>query len=67
MNHRRRGYAPPIPIAMIHTALGEKEEALRWLDEGYRARDGNMVLLKVLPAYGIRSAPTRASRICCGA
>ncbi len=47
----RRTYVGPIQIAMIHTALGEPDEALRWLEEGFRVRDGNMVLLKVLPAW----------------
>jgi tetratricopeptide (TPR) repeat protein len=47
----RRGYMGPTQIATIYVALGENDEALRWLEEGYRVRDGNMVLLKVWPAY----------------
>jgi serine/threonine-protein kinase len=45
-------------IATIYAALGEKDEALRWLEEGYRVRNGNMVLLKVWPAWDpLRSDP----------
>jgi tetratricopeptide (TPR) repeat protein len=54
----RRGYAGPFHLATIHAALGEKNEALRWLEEGYRVHDGNMVLLKVQPAWdSLRSEP----------
>jgi hypothetical protein len=52
------GQAFPAPIAMIYTALGQKDEALDWLERGYRVHDGNMVLLKVLPAWdSLRSDP----------
>lgn len=47
----RSSYVGPVQIAMIYAALGETEETLRWLEEGYRVRDGNMVLLKVWPAW----------------
>lgn len=54
----RRGYAGPVQLAQIHSALGEKNEALRRLEEGYRVRDGNMVLLRVWPAWDVlRSEP----------
>jgi hypothetical protein len=43
---------------MIYAGLGEKSEALRWLEEGYQTHDGNMVLLKVFPAWdSLRSEP----------
>ncbi len=35
----------------MYSSITEKHEALRWLEEGYRAHDGNMGLLKVLPAW----------------
>jgi tetratricopeptide (TPR) repeat protein len=44
-------YASPVQIAMIYLTLGEKDEAVRWLEEGYQVRDGDMVLLKVLPVW----------------
>ena len=43
--------ARPIEMAMIEEAMGEKEKALYWLEEGYRVRDGNMILLKVWPIW----------------
>jgi len=46
----QRSYVGPLQIAIIHTALGETDEALRWLEKAYRGRDANMVLMKVLPA-----------------
>ena len=48
----------PLQIAMIHVALGEHEKALDRLEEAYRIRDGNLVLLKVFPAWDpLRSHP----------
>jgi serine/threonine-protein kinase len=47
----RVSHTNPVQIAMIYTALGERNEAVRWLEEGHRVHDGNMVLLKVLPAW----------------
>ncbi len=45
-------------IAQIYVALDEKEEALRWLEEGYRMHDGDMALLKVFPPWDpLRSDP----------
>jgi len=36
-------------VARIYAALGEPEEALRWLETGYQQRAEWMVLLKVDP------------------
>jgi tetratricopeptide (TPR) repeat protein len=53
-----KGYAGPFHIAQIYGALGQKDEALRWLEEAYREHDGNIVLLKVFPAWdSLRSEP----------
>jgi len=41
----------PLQIAIIYAAFGQKEDALSWLEEAFRVRDGNMVLLKVWPAW----------------
>jgi serine/threonine-protein kinase len=51
LNLNQRRYVGPLEIAMSHLALGEKDEAIRWLEEGYRVRDGNMILLKVWPPW----------------
>ena len=39
-------YVPAINIASIYDALGEKEDALRWLDKAYEQRDPGMTLFK---------------------
>jgi serine/threonine protein kinase/tetratricopeptide (TPR) repeat protein len=58
LNLRQRDYVGPLQIATIYTGLGEKEEALRWLEEAYRGRDANLVLLKVFPIWDpLRSDP----------
>ena len=36
-------------IAKIHAALGEREEAFRWLERAYAARDPNLSMLAVDP------------------
>jgi serine/threonine protein kinase/tetratricopeptide (TPR) repeat protein len=42
-------YVPPTELAMIHAALGEKEQALAELERGYQERSNEMVGLKVEP------------------
>ena len=55
-NHKH--YAGPFHVAMIYVGLGQKDEALRWLERAYREHDGNIVLLKVWPAWDpLRSDP----------
>ena len=44
-------YVTPYVVARIYAALGKKEEALRWLETGYRARDAWMVFLKTEPQF----------------
>jgi len=45
----KQRYVTPYGVARIHAALGEKEEALHWLETAYRERAEWMVLLKVDP------------------
>jgi len=50
--------AASLQIAQIYVSLGEKEEALHWLEQGYRLHDGDMPLLRVFPAWdSLRSDP----------
>jgi eukaryotic-like serine/threonine-protein kinase len=45
-------------IATVYAGLGEKEEALAWLDKAYEARSDFIVFIKVDPAWdGLRSDP----------
>ena len=45
-------------IATVYAGLGEKEEALAWLDKAYEARSDFIVFIKVDLAWdGLRSDP----------
>jgi len=42
----------------VYASLGDKDGAMRWLDQGYKEHDAFMILLKVWPAYDpLRSDP----------
>jgi hypothetical protein len=41
----------PIVIAQAYAGLGEKEEALIWLEKAYARHSNELVALKVGPAY----------------
>jgi TolB-like protein/DNA-binding winged helix-turn-helix (wHTH) protein/Tfp pilus assembly protein PilF len=47
----QKSYVPPYNIAMIYAGLGEKDQALDWLEKGYEARDVHMIFLKVDPKW----------------
>ncbi len=51
-------YVAPYWMAVLYVGLGEKEQALDWLEKAFEGRDGSMVFLKVDPVFnGIRSDP----------
>ncbi len=51
-------YVPPYPIAMIYNGLGERDEAIAWLERGYEQREPRMSFLKVEPKWNnLRSDP----------
>ena len=41
----------PIVIAQVYAGLGEKQEALIWLEKAYAQHSDELVTLKVNPAY----------------
>jgi serine/threonine-protein kinase len=41
-----RRYISPVDLAMIHVGLGEKEQALQWLERAYEERSSDMIYLK---------------------
>jgi tetratricopeptide (TPR) repeat protein len=47
----RTQYLSTTCFAVIHVGLGEKEEALDWLEEGCRRRDLTLAVLGIHPAY----------------
>ena len=55
---------PPFVIATYYARLGQKEEALTWLERGYEERDFRMTLLSVAWEFdGIRSDPRFVSLV----
>lgn len=48
---RKQEYIPAAGIALVHTALGEKDEALVWLEKGYEDRAFQMQSLKLDPRW----------------
>ncbi|HEX4998952.1 MAG TPA: TIR domain-containing protein [Terriglobia bacterium] len=53
-----RQYFPASYIALIYIALGDKDSALKWLNQSYEDRSDEMILLKVDPAYdSLRNDP----------
>jgi len=53
-----RGYVPAYDLAVVHLALGEKEEALQWLERAYDEHDWGLVVLAVEPRLDpLRSDP----------
>jgi TolB-like protein/DNA-binding winged helix-turn-helix (wHTH) protein/Flp pilus assembly protein TadD len=55
----RSSYVPPYNLAMIYAGLGEKEQALDWLEKGYEARDVHMIFLKVDPKWDLFRTDSR--------
>jgi serine/threonine-protein kinase len=45
------GFVSPIDRAKIHTALGEREQAVEWLERGYADREMNMRDLALEPLF----------------
>jgi Tfp pilus assembly protein PilF len=39
-------YISPVDLAMVHVGLGEKEQALEWLERAYQERSSDMIYLK---------------------
>ena len=46
-----RRYVPPYGLALVHTGLGEKEEALRYLWKAFELREPNLLWLGVHPRF----------------
>jgi len=51
-------YVPPTQMALIYAGLGEKDQAIAWLEMGYEDRSFQMQWLKVEPRWdSLRSDP----------
>jgi hypothetical protein len=44
-------FVPPADVAGIYAALGERDQAIEWLEKGYEERSGAMILLKSDPLW----------------
>ncbi len=55
-------YVPPILLADLHFALGEKDQGFQWLKKGYEERDSTLPEIKVEPGFDcVRSDPRFAA------
>ena len=53
-----KSYLRPGWVAEVYVSLGDKDEAMRWLERGYKERDIWLALLKVWPRFDpMRSDP----------
>ena len=54
----KNGYVGPYLLALTHNVLGDKEQALNFLDKAYEVKDWRMTFLKVDPRWiNLRSEP----------
>ncbi|TLY16211.1 MAG: tetratricopeptide repeat protein [Thaumarchaeota archaeon] len=54
----RQRYVSPVAFALVHCGLGEKNEAIRWLERAYEEKAGGIASLKVRPIWSdLRSEP----------
>jgi TolB-like protein len=53
LERRKRSYQSPVEVANIYAALGEKEQALAWLEKAYQERSADLAFIKVYPAYDV--------------
>jgi DNA-binding winged helix-turn-helix (wHTH) protein/Tfp pilus assembly protein PilF len=59
MGRAGQEYVPPYAMAMINAGLGEKDEAFRWLEKAYEARDEWLVRVKIAPELAALRADPR--------
>jgi predicted Zn-dependent protease len=53
-----RRYVSPFYVAFLYIGLGDREQAVAWLDRGYDDRSNNMIFLNVVPQFDtLRSEP----------
>ena len=54
----KKRYVSPIAIALVHCGLGEKDQAVKWLEKGCEERAGGVLTIKVRPLWAsLRSEP----------
>jgi hypothetical protein len=54
----RLSRVPPEEVARVYVGLGDKDQALSWLERAYDERSDHLVFVKVDPAWdSLRSEP----------
>jgi tetratricopeptide (TPR) repeat protein len=51
LKQAEKGYVPPISLANLYFALGEKDKGFKWLDKAYEERDSTILEIKVDPGF----------------
>jgi hypothetical protein len=55
---QQKRYIRPGWVAEVYASLGDNDDAITWLERGYREHDDFLALLKVWPAFdSLRSDP----------
>ena len=55
---RAERYVSPWALASIHAGLGQREEAIEWLERAFDEHDSSLVWLKVHPRFdALRGEP----------
>ena len=55
----KQKYVSPFHIAMVHTALGERDTALELLERAYDDREGRMAIVRFAPEFATLRADAR--------
>ena len=54
----RERYVPPYSMAIVHLGLGQRDQAIEWLERCYDARDVHVIFLPIDPKWDpLRSDP----------
>ena len=57
LGRSKSSFVPPYHIAMVYNNLGDKEQALYWLEKAYAIRDAKMAFLKTMPWKTVQDDP----------
>jgi class 3 adenylate cyclase/tetratricopeptide (TPR) repeat protein len=59
----KKRYVSPVAIALVHCGLGERDEALKWLEKACREHSGGLLSLKVRPLWASLRPDPRFKRL----
>jgi DNA-binding winged helix-turn-helix (wHTH) protein/TolB-like protein/Tfp pilus assembly protein PilF len=63
LKQAEQSHVRPTEIAAIYARLGEKEQAIQWLERAVSEHEGEVVWLKVLPEYDSLRSEARFTRL----